>query len=200
MKYYLLLLSLFSLTIGVYSQEKITISDQNSTVKGLKLDKGLSQSFNDAIQRIKFYKRKRYNRLERFPVVGYEYDAGSCLFDIKKLDSFRREINKKLQMIDSKDSVSGFRFYYMAYKKNDDHVPKEFEGNISNSKKIHSLLIVATHCVYYRAECMQTDIIDEDLNIAAFVVDFQNEGTLCPPLPPRYCGGAIIANTIYKSK
>ncbi|MEI9908516.1 MAG: hypothetical protein WDO71_01915 [Bacteroidota bacterium] len=54
--------------------------------------------------------------------------------------------------------VTGYRFYYIAYgkKKEGDHVPPELAA-IGSTKKIHSLLIVATEL----KDGYQTDIVDE---------------------------------------
>jgi hypothetical protein len=200
MKLTFFLLVLLLSSKASYSQEKITIDSPDSKIKGLKLGAALSLSAKDAIDRIKLYKGKRYKRHKRMGLLGNKYDAGSCFFDMKKLDGFRKAINENLRVINGKDSVSGFRFYYMVYKKGDKHAPDELVNTVKKTKKIHSLLIVATHCVPSgkENECVETDIIDEDSNIASLQAIVQNEGVLCPPLPPKNCGGAIIANSIYR--
>lgn len=80
----------------------------------------------------------------------------------------------------------------MVYKENDPKAPP----TLSNPKKIHSLVIIATHKVIIKGIEYDFDIIDKNRNVAAFTVAV-NEGTLCPPQPADKCKGAIIANSVY---
>jgi hypothetical protein len=184
----LLFMIFFFLFITVNAQNKNRINKED-TVAGLDLADNLSYPYDDAIERIKLYKKHRYNRHRRAWPLGQRFDAGSCWFSMAKLDSFRHAINAQLK---GGDCVSGFRFYYMVYTKDDDHAP----NGLKDMKKVHSLLIVATHYVPVDGHLVHKDIIDAKGKIAATIVSpFQNEGTLCPP--QKECGGAVIANAIY---
>ena len=182
-----------------------------SVVKECNFDSSHSLDIHDALELIKNYREKRWKRHKRMPLFAKKYDAGSCWFSIEKLHQFTNEVNEKLEEINkilkqTQDSVNcpspgkkitGFRFYYLVYKKKDCHAPDELKKGNRNTKKIHSLLIVATE----KRGTYDTDIIYKD-RVAALIIspkdeEFQNEGTLCPPLPKERCQGATLARMVY---
>jgi hypothetical protein len=171
------------------SQQKGNIPDDSVFV-----DAQFSMPKEEALELMKSYKTKRWKRHKRFGPVGRKYDAGSCWFDISKFNKFTMYINDRLEKSGNEGVVSGFRFYYITYgkKKKGDHVPDEL-AKLGSTKKIHSLLIVATQ----KKDGVQTDIIIGN-KVAAFIAKIENEGTLCPPLPPEKCSGATLANEVYE--
>lgn len=149
----------------------------------------------DAEDMIKRYRNKRWKRMRRAGIFGKRYDAGSCWFDIKRVRKFEDEINAYLAARPGRRSkVSGFRYYYVMYKKNDAHAPQVLRNSVKSTKKIHTLLIVATEDI----EGVQTDIIDSQSKRVAALTVVLNEGTLCPPLPLNECKGATLAKDYYK--
>jgi hypothetical protein len=205
MKFFLTPFLLLCIIVTATAQNKQVIRvDESSTVKGLDISaSGFAYSIEDAVGRIEYYRNKRFRKHKRLGVTGRRYDAGSCWFDMAKMDNFRKEINEYLIKLDPKDKVSGFRFYYINYLKNDQHASQGLQDMNKSTKKIHSLLIVATHLVPKCGGCIEMierDVIDQNQKIAALVVKlggFQNEGTLCPPQPPKDCGGATLINILY---
>jgi hypothetical protein len=148
----------------------------------------------DAEAMIKRYRDKRWKRMRRAGIFGKRYDAGSCWFDIKRVRKFEDEINAYLAArTDRPSKVSGFRYYYIMYKKNDPHAPARLRELVGSTKKIHSILIVATEDI----DGVQTDVIDPRTKRVAALTVVLNEGTLCPPLPLSECKGATLAKDYY---
>lgn len=197
MRKLLLCLFIMTLSIAVKGQDEkgFSINDSASRLQKAVFSPRTSIPFNDMKSRVRLYKNKRHSRHKRGWLVGKKYDAGSCWFDLKKINTFIAAINADLKQEDpsGNDTVSGLRFYYMVYRKADPLAPK----NLKSSKKVHSLAIVATHIVIVKGIRYEFDIIDKESKVAALTVAI-NEGTLCPPQPPRDCKGAIIANSIYE--
>lgn len=163
------------------SEEKV-LNDKNSLLQ------------SEAEDMIKRYRDKRWKRMRRAGIFGKRYDAGSCWFDIDRIRKFESDINAYLgARTDRPGKVSGFRYYYIMYKKNDPHAPLLLRESTHNTKKIHSLLIVATEDI----AGVQTDVIDPQTKRVAALTVVLNEGTLCPPLPPKECKGATLAKDYY---
>jgi hypothetical protein len=213
MKSLLLCVLAFFIFINTKAQE-VRVTDADGHIDALDLSRSKYQySFKSATDRINMYKNKRFDRHRRAGVVGERYDAGSCWFDLKKLEDFKKAINDLLDpMHTGKDVVSGFRFYYITYKRKDTLAPQAlWDATDGKTKKIHTLLIVATHCVTKtgkdgKSYCLETDIVDRSQKlIAALVIlqtrggntTFENGGTLCPPEPASACGGASLINELY---
>lgn len=170
----------------------VQAQENNNATKSadeMSLDGKFSLTKQEALELIKRYKNKRWKRQRRLGFAGRKYDAGSCWFDIKKLTAFQDYVTDRLDKRGGK--FSGFRFYYIAYGKNDDHAPEAL-ARLGSTKKIHSLLIVATE----RIGTEDRDIIEGN-RVAAFVLKIENEGTLCPPLPASDCSGATLGNEVY---
>ncbi len=185
----------FQLTV----EAQVDSLSKNSTAE-MKLDNKNSLDLNTAREMVDRYRKKRWRRMRRVGPVGYRYDGGSAWFCIDKLREFEESVNRYLQANSSDTSkprkVSGFRFYYMMYKKNDPNAPTELKKYLGKrTKKIHSLLIVATELTTMDCELVHTDIIDTSTN--KIVAMIMNEGTLCPPLPLNQCKGATLARDVY---
>jgi len=173
----------------------------------------LSVDVNIAEQLIANYREKRYKRARRFPLFGAKYDARSCWFDVQKFskyisnlnsylkykeDSVNKEISGASQKI-TIPPVSGFRLYYITYGKDDTEAPGEIRQrdhtlNKGKTKKVHSIMIVPTQ----KFDNVDIDIIEDRPNsrkrVAIFMLEteIQNQGTLCPPLPPSSCRGTTL--------
>lgn len=174
---------------GSYTQDTIStagIDKESDFVRYL--------TIREAQELIRNYKVKKWNWHRRW-MIGKRFDAGSCWFDITKFYQFIKIVNKQLDSSGIK--VSGFRLYYIAYGRKKNHVPTELTTAGINPRKMHSLLIVPT--IYDRNTKRHVDYILNKDNVVAFK-GIENQGTLCPPLPPEKCSGAILLQGIYPQR
>lgn len=173
----------------------------NQNIKLTPTDSIMTAKTDEAVALTQNYRRKRFNRKRRFPLFGERYDSKSCWFSLEVMDSVVKAAHNSTSA-----KISGIRFYYGLYDKNEKKYKKE-----------HTLVFVPTKdsvqtiCakgmpkdtvyhydlkdgksnkffVYTLNRNEDKQVTRDDTGKVATIA--QNHGDMCPPpSPPCKCKG-----------
>ncbi len=159
--------------------EKDRLADKNfwESLKGDQIKDVIRE--DSAVAIVDFYRKKRWNKKRKFPLIGKRFDSKAIWFDLEKLKVFYEVVEKYNDTHDKK--IDGYRLYYGVYPKGYSDHPKQL-----------TVLIVPTILVKNGDKYIHQDVQVEDPRTKekrTLAVLVENKGQLCP-LPP--CQGALL--------